>query len=575
LGIVPDYLTEQMSALFGFEIKRDDDTENKPAFAPKVEDDGAIVTSATPGDSYAQATNFEGQLKSEAELINKYRAMAGNPEVDSAITDIVNEAICREEGKDTVEIDLEEVELTDGVKSRIDKEFKEILRLLEFNTQQSRIFRRWYIDGRLYYHAIVDETRLEEGIQELRYLEPRRMKKVRKVVKTKVKGYPNLQVPEKVSEFFLYTNTPLVNKKASPLATTSFDTDVTALKIAVDSIVYSTSGLTDETDQMIIGYLHQVIKPLNALRSLEDASVIYTLARAPQRRVFYIDVGTLPRAKADQLIREVMTKHKNKMIYDTNTGEMKDDRRFMTMLDNYYLGRRGGGKGTEIDTLDGSPPILDSESLKYFRDWLYNALHVPISRLKPEEAVFTSGRATEITRDEIKFSKFIDEIRLKFSELFIRALEKQLVLKKVLMPEDWEAIKNNIKFNYTKDNYFAELKESEILAERLARAEAIMPFVGRFYSNRWVRMNVLKQTEEEMKEIDAEIEEEATNPQYMQPFGDVGPDMGGPPGPDQFGAPPGAQPFQPQIADQGQGALPPPQEAAKPELGLNLDKEKE
>jgi hypothetical protein len=272
-----------------------------------------------------------------------------------------------------------------------------------------------------------------------------------------------------------------------------------------------------------------------------------------------------------------MTKHKNKMIYDTATGEMKDDRRFMTMLDNYYLGRRGGGKGTEIDTLDGSPPLLESESLKYFRDWLYGALKVPISRLKPEEAVFSSGRATEITRDEIKFAKFVEEIRMKFSELFLRSLEKQLVLKEIIMPEDWDIIKNDIKFIFLKDNYFAELKESEILAERLARAEAAMPFVGRFYSNKWVRMHILKQTEEEIAEMDKEIAEEATNPQYMAPFMANGPDDGMGAGPDQFGAGgPQPMPFDPQIAPNENPAIPPPQEPQQPNFNnLKFGQEKE
>ena len=371
-------------------------------------------------------------------------------------------------------------------------------------------FRRFYVDGRLFYHIIIDEKRPDEGIKELRYIDPRKIRKIREVVKKKDTGSEAI-IQNTRKEYYIYNERGLNygSKVISQLGTTG-------VRIQPDSIIQVVSGLMDKNNTMVLSYLHPAIKPMNQLRALEDSSLIYHLSRAPERRIFYIDVGNLPKVKAEQYLREMMVKYKNKLSYDANTGEIRDDRKFMTMLEDYWLPRREGGRGTQIDVLQGGtalPQLL--ESVQYFEDKLYRSLQVPLSRLKPD-TVYTLGRATEISRDEVNFAKFVDRVRNKFSGLFIKALEKQLILKKIATPEDWEQIKKFIRFRFLRDNYFAELKEMEIMAERMNRLRDIDDYAGKYYSHLWIRRNVLKQSDEEIEEMNEEIAEEMENPQYNQ-----------------------------------------------------------
>lgn len=515
-------LIDKAVSLFGFEIKRDNSKENLPTIAPKIDEEGAAIVGVSSGAAYGQFVDLEGSIQSEAALVNKYRDMSLYPEVDMAINAIVEEAIVWEEGKKTVEIVLDDVKIPDNIKKIITEEFNYILRLLEFNTKQYDVFRRWYIDGRLYYYVIIDPKATHEGIQELRYLDPRRVRKVKQVTKKRDKTNPNIVIPKTVAEYFVYVDKSL----ATPNKSLVQNTDVQGVRIAKDSIIYCTSGVTDSQGTMVIGYLHKAIKALNSLRSLEDAVVIYALARAPERRIFYVDVGTLPKMKADQLIREIANKHKNKLVYDNQTGEVRDDRRFMTMVEDYYLGRREGGKGTEITTLQGGQMLSQlGENVQYFLDKLYRALNVPVTRLKPEESVFSSGRPTAITRDEISFGKFIDRLRLKFSTLFLKALEKQLILKGILTPEDWDEIESDIRFKYLRDVFFSELKDSEIRSDRFNQASVAVQFAGKYISHETIRKDILKQTDEDIIEEDKRIADEANNPQYAQVM-EPGPDAG-------------------------------------------------
>jgi Bacteriophage T4-like portal protein (Gp20) len=529
-------LYEQVSSFFGFEIKRPQEQKQEqiPSFAPKQDDDGAAIIST--GGFYGTYVDLEGTVKTEAELVNKYRDMSLHPEVDSALEDIVDEAIVCEEGEKTVAIVLDDLEtLPKNIKTAIEKEFEEVLRLLEFNTKAYEIFRRWYIDGRLYYHVMVDETAPNEGIKELRYLDPRRIRKIRETTKTRDKRMPNVPIQKIVNEYYLYTDKDMALSGNKSITTQS---SAVGIKIAKDSIVHCTSSIVDNDGKMVLGFLHKAIKPLNQLRAMEDAVVIYRISRAPERRVFYIDVGNLPKIKAEQYIRDMMVKHRNKLVYDQSTGEIRDDRKFMTMLEDYWLPRREGNKGTEIDTLAGGQSLGVLDDVQYFQRKLYKSLNVPMNRLEPEET-YAIGRATEISRDEIKFAKFIDRLRLKFSGMFLQMLEKQLVLKMIITPDEWHEIQSEIKFRYLRDNCFSELKDQEILMGRMTVLQQISLYVGRYYSNSWVRRNILKQTDEEMEQIDSEIAQESLNPQYQTPidamdsfdqFG-MGPSGTPPPGP--------------------------------------------
>lgn len=500
--------------LFGLEILRAKDKEPPVSFAPESKDDGAV--NVTAGGAYGTYVDLDGSIRTEAELVNKYREMSYNPEIDQAIDEITNEAIVSEEGKETVEIILEDVPVKGSMKNVFIDEFKTILKLLEFHNKPYDVFRTWYTDGRLYYHKIVDEKRPEDGIQELRFLDPRKIRKIRETIK---KSAPHINQGQSVSlsktgkEYFIYNEKGLFsgNKSITP------NNNTTGIKIAKDSILHCTSGRGDRNAKMILSHLHKAIRPLNQLRALEDATLIYRISRAPERRIFYIDVGNLPKMKAEQYLKDIMTKYKNRLVYDATTGEIRDDRRFQTMLEDYWLPRREGGRGTQIETLPAGQNLGELADVQYFQRKLYKSLNVPISRLEPE-TTYNLGRATEITRDEVKFAKFIDRLRLKFSELFLNALETQLVLKQIITPEDWEEIKHLIKFKFLQDNYFSELKQSEVLTERANRLRDYDDYAGKYVSHMWIRREILKQTDEDIENINKEIKEEMDDPQYNPPI---------------------------------------------------------
>lgn len=506
-----------MAELFGFEIKKK--TPEPISFAPKQTDDGAVVVAE--GGVYGTYVDLDGSIRTEAELVNKYREMSMHPEVDMAIDDIVNEVITQEPEVEPVELILDDLpELSDKVKKIFIEEFKEVLNLLEFNQLSYEVFRRWYVDGRLYYHAIIDEKQQNLGIQELRYIDPRKIRKVREVRKKKLQD--NQTANKTSSEYYIYSDKGFSKTSGNSSIPTN---NIGGLKIAKDSIVHCTSGITSLNGDLVQSYLHKAIKPLNQLRSMEDSLVIYRISRAPERRIFYIDVGNLPKMKAEQYLRDIMTKFKNKLVYDSATGEIRDDRKFMTMLEDFWLPRREGGKGTEITTLPGGQNLGQMDDVIYFQKKLYKSLNVPISRLDPE-AQFNFGRATEITRDEVKFAKFINRLRIKFSTLFSKILERQLILKGIITPEEWDEIKNVVRFKFSQDNYFAELKEAEVLNNRLAALQQIDNYTGKYFSHEWVRRQVLRQTDEEIEEINEQIVAEMENPQYNPPEPQM-PDGGG------------------------------------------------
>ena len=498
-----------MAELFGFEIKKK--VTEPISFAPKQTDDGAVVVAE--GGVYGTYVDLDGSIRTEAELVNKYREMSMVPEVDMAIDDIVNEVITQEPETEPVELILDDIpELPEKVKKIFIEEFKEVLNLLEFNQLSYEIFRRWYVDGRLYYHVIIDEKQQNLGIQELRYIDPRRIRKVREVRKKKLQD--NQTANRTTNEYYIYNDKGFAKTSGNSSIPTN---SIGGLKIAKDSIVHCTSGVTSLNGDLVQSYLHKAIKPLNQLRSMEDSLVIYRISRAPERRIFYIDVGNLTKMKAEQYLRDIMIKFKNKLVYDSTTGEIRDDRKFMTMLEDFWLPRREGGKGTEITTLPGGQNLGQMDDVLYFQKNLYKALNVPISRLDPDTQ-FGFGRATEITRDEVKFAKFINRLRIKFATLFAKIIERQLILKGIITPEEWDEIKNRIRFKFSQDNYFAELKESEILNNRLAALQQIDAFAGKYYSHDWIRRKVLMQTDEEIQEIDEQIVAEMENPQYNPPL---------------------------------------------------------
>jgi hypothetical protein len=500
-------------SLFGFSFRKKD-PENV-SFAPPVKDDGAtIVTAPVVGSAYGTYLDLQGAVRSEAELITKYRQMSLHSEIRSAIDHITNEAIVVEKENPIVKMDLDEVDgLPPKLANVIEEEFKNVLRLLDFNASAYEIFKRWYVDGRLPYHVIIDKKAPQDGIKELRYIDPRKIKKVREVKQVK-DPQTGAVMQQTIVEYYIYNDQGFNAKPAAPYGATTA-TEIN-LKIAKDAVVYATSGVLNENGTTVLSHLHDSIIPLNKLRSIEDAAVIYRLVRAPERRVWYIDVGDLPKAKAEQYIQEMMNKYRNKMVYDSATGTVKDDRKHMTMLEDIWLSRRGGdsgGRGTQIDTLPGGENLGQMEEINYFLRQLYKSLKVPLSRLDPDITV-TLGRATEITRDELDFSKFIDRLRLRFNQLFNDILEKQLVLKGIMLPEEWRELTREITYVYARDNYFSELKDQEILIGRMNVLQGILPVVGRFVSNQWVRERIMHQTEEEMEIIDQQILEERENPIY-------------------------------------------------------------
>ena len=493
--------------LFGFELRR---TQPEPtSFTQKQTDDGAVVV--TEGGVYGTFVDLDGSIKTEAELVSKYREMAEHAEVDSAIDDIVNEVITQEPETKTVELVLDDLKQSDRIKKLLIDEFDNIQKLLEFNTLSYEIFRKWYVDGRLYYHAILDEADPKKGIIELRYIDPRKIRKIREVRKKKMAS--NVALTQTSQEYYIFNDKGFSKTNGATSVATG---NIGGIKIAKDSIIHCTSGIVSNNGDLVKSYLHKAIKPLNQLRSMEDSLVIYRISRAPERRIFYIDVGNLPKMKAEQHLRDMMTKFKNRLVYDSASGEIRDDRKFMTMLEDFWLPRRDNGRGTEITTLPGGQNLGQMDDVIYFQKNLFKSLNVPVSRLDTETQ-FNFGRATEISRDEVKFAKFINRLRVKFSNLFLSILEKQLVLKGIIIPDEWEEFKHSIRFKYSRDNYFDELKNTEIMRDRIAMLRDIDDYAGKYYSHEYIRRKILQQTDEEIKEIDAQIRDEQDNPQYYPP----------------------------------------------------------
>jgi len=509
--------------LFGFEINRKKEEKQKEklvSFVPPSNEDGALTVAA--GGVYGTYVDLDGSVRTEAELVNKYRAISFDPILDMAIQEICNEAIVEDSDEETVSIVLDNLDTQESIKKSIQEEFDEVLKLLEFNRLSYELFRRWYIDGRLYYHILVDEKKPARGILEVRYIDPRNIKKVREVKKEK-DPKTGVTIEKIVNEYYMYSPSGFLKRTGSitgssmsSYGSSSPAANAEGIKISKDSIVYNTSGYQSLDNKLILSWLQKAIRPLNQLRSMEDSLVVYRISRAPERRIFYVDVGGLPKAKAEQYLSDIMTKFKNKVVYDSATGEIKDDRKFMTMLEDFWLPRREGGKGTEITTLPGGANLGDIEDVQYFQTNLYRALNVPISRLQPE-STYSLGRATEITRDEVKFSKFILRLRQKFSELFLKLLERQLILKQICLPEEWEEWKDEINFDFAVDNYFEELKSLEMNRDRIGLLREMEEYVGKYYSHEYIRRYVLQQSEEEIKDLDEQIKAETTDLRYNEP----------------------------------------------------------
>jgi hypothetical protein len=486
-------------SLFGFEIARkksEEDQSVQQTFSPPSNDDGALqITSAA---YYGTYVDLDGTAKNEVELISRYREMAMQPEIESAIDDIMNEAIVQDDDGKIINIVLDDLKQTDKIKKAIKEEFNVVLRLLNYNNMAHDIFRRYYIDGRLFYHIIIDRENPTQGIKELRYIDPRKIRKVREMKKKKDER-TGVEMLDVVNEYYIY-NDKVVTGSSSNYGPVG-------VRITTDSIISVVSGLMDSRRAVVLSYLHKAIKPLNQLRMIEDATVIYRISRAPERRIFYIDVGNLPKLKAEQYLRDIMVKYKNKLVYDANTGEVRDDRKFLSMMEDFWLPRREGGKGTEITTLPGGQNLGELEDVKYFQKKLYGSLNVPISRLEPGEG-FSLGRSTEVTRDELKFSKFVDRIRNRFSDLFDQALRVQCVLKGICTNDEFEEFKEYIHYDFMKDNNFSELKEAELMTNRLSLLGAVDPYTGRYFSQKWIQQNVLRLTDDDIEEMQKQIEQE-------------------------------------------------------------------
>jgi len=496
-----------MAKLFGFSIE---DKEKKSASivspVPQSNEDG--VDHYISSGFYGQYVDIEGVYRTEYDLIKRYREMALHPECDGAIEDVVNEAIVSDLYDSPIEIELSNLNASDKLKKVIREEFKKIKEILDFDRKSHEIFRNWYVDGRLYYLKVIDIKKPEEGIKELRYIDPMKIKYIRqekkkegeqRLVNLRLQSEQKVANPE-IDEYFLYTPTP-------NYPTIAGSQQKNAIKIAKDSITYVTSGLVDRNKGSVLSYLHKAIKALNQLRMIEDSLVIYRLSRAPERRIFYIDVGNLPKVKAEQYLRDVMMRYRNKLVYDANTGEVRDDKKFMSMLEDFWLPRREGGRGTEISTLPGGQNLGELADIEYFQKKLYRALGVPESRIAADGG-FNLGRSSEILRDELKFAKFVGRLRKRFAQMFNDMLRTQLILKNVVSPEDWEMIADHIQYDFLYDNQFAELKETEMLNERLGILATIEPYIGKYYSTEWVRKKVLRQTDTEIIEMDEQIEQE-------------------------------------------------------------------
>ena len=501
-----------MPKLFGFSI---DDSDSKPdsvvSPVPQSNEDG--VDYYIQSGFYGQYVDIEGVYRTEYDLIRRYREMALHPECDGAIEDVVNEAIVSDLYDSPVEIELSNVNASDKVKDTIRKEFRGIKEMMDFDKKSHEIFRNWYVDGRLFYLKVIDTKKPEDGIQEIRYIDPMKMKFVRQEKKknknlggvdlTNVFKGSEKDIYPDIEEYYVYTPKP--NYPVGSLGGSA--NTKTSIKIAKDSITYVTSGLFDRNKGTCLSYLHKAIKALNQLRMIEDSLVIYRLSRAPERRIFYIDVGNLPKVKAEQYLRDVMMRYRNKLVYDANTGEVRDDRKFMSMMEDFWLPRREGGRGTEITTLPGGQNLGELSDIEYFQKKLYRALSVPESRIAADGG-FNLGRSSEILRDELKFAKFVGRLRKRFANMFNDMLRTQLILKNVITPEDWKTLSDHIQYDFVYDNQFAELKESELTNERLGTLATIEPYIGKYYSNEYVRKKILRQSDQEIIDIDEQIEKE-------------------------------------------------------------------
>ena len=504
-----------MARLFGFSIEdKDDLPKGVVSPIPQTGEDG--VDYYIQSGFSSQVIDLEGIYKNEHQAIRKYREMALHPEVDNAVEDIVNEAIVSDTNDSPIEIDLDNLNASDGIKDRIREEFKHIKDLLDFDSKAHEIFRNWYVDGRIYYNKVIDLKKPNDGIQELRYIDPMKMRYVRKEQKKKdsaaggVFNTNNVHESEKVyfpkiEEYFMYTPEP---RYPTNMAMGGAGTSMSGVKLAKDSITYCTSGLVDRNKGTVLSYLQKAIKSLNQLRMIEDSLVIYRLSRAPERRIFYIDVGNLPKIKAEQYLRDVMSRYRNKLVYDSGTGEIRDDKKYMSMLEDFWLPRREGGRGTEITTLPGGQNLGELADIEYFQSKLYRSLGVPESRIAGSGDGFNLGRSSEILRDELKFSKWVGRLRKRFSKIFLDILKTQLLLKNIVTPEDWEVMSEHIQFDFIYDNHFAELKDKELMEGRLGLLGMVEPYVGRYYSTEYVRRNVLRQKDAEIVEIDEQIEDE-------------------------------------------------------------------
>ena len=496
-----------MPEIFGFNIGKKKVTEagdvvtpsstTQKTFVSPDQYDGAFTIDA--GGVFGTVVDFAGSVRNENQLISQFRNMALHPEVDQAVEDIINESIVMNDDRKPIKLDLEIVDLSDNIKNKLYTEYDNILKLLKFHNRGYDIFRRWYIDSKLYYHILLDTKTPTKGIQEIRPIDPIKIKKIRKIEKDrKLAGPQSIPFIKKVEEFYVYTDTD----KSS-----MYPTPTSGIKISTDSICYVHSGIVDSNNKRVVGYLQKAIRPLNMLRQIEDAVVIYRISRAPERRIFYIDVGNLPKQKAEQYIKSIMNRYRNKITYDSSTGQVTDGRDHMHMLEDFWLPRKEGGRGTEITTLDGGQNLGEMEDVEYLLKKVYRSLNVPTSRMESDTG-FNMGRSAEITRDEVKFFKFIEKIRSRFTDLLVQLLRIQAIIKGIMTQEDWEKIIVDIRFDFNKDSYFTELKETEILKERIDILTQLDEYIGRYYSVDWVRKNILRQSEEDIKLIDSQIEKE-------------------------------------------------------------------
>jgi len=522
-----------MAKLFGFKLPSAGGSDkNKNVISPVPANDEDKSDFYISSGFYGQYVDIEGVYKNEQDLVRRYREMCLHPECDSAIEDIVNEAIVSDLNDSPVDIELSNLPASDKLKDIIREEFKYIKQLMNFDKKAHEIFRTWYIDGRVYYHKVIDIKKPQDGLQEIRYIDPLKIRLIRKQEKLG----PNYQSPvwtdkntesalyeaPKLEEYYVYD--PNAGAKGSMIPSRA---DKKSVQIAKDAIVYVTSGLVDRNKQTVLSYIHKAIKALNQLRMIEDSLVIYRLSRAPERRIFYIDVGNLPKVKAEQYLRDVMNRYRNKLVYNADTGEIRDDRKYMAMLEDFWLPRREGGRGTEISTLPGGQNLGELNDIEYFQTKLYKSLNVPSSRLDSQGG-FNMGRSSEILRDELKFTKFVGRLRKRFSGIFTDMLKTQLILKNVVTPDDWDSLEEHIQYDYLYDNHFSDLKESELLQEKLGVIAAMEPYMGRYFSAAYVRNKVLKQTEDEIKEIDAQIDQEIEDGVLPDPAAMMDPETGMP-----------------------------------------------